>query len=135
MFSVVAEINNVFNILEEHNRIVLCQSAAEREEDELYDIDWKEGRDIQIRGDIVSFVERCDEELNKSLQHLDAHSTEYIERLKDEVDLYTLFMRVKKYYEKIKSPETIVRIQAMRMEHLYYKVCFLHCVAVIIMHV
>lgn len=41
-----------------------------------------EGSNIRVRGSILSLVERIDEEFIKMLQSVDAHSTDYIERLR-----------------------------------------------------
>ena len=40
---------------------------------------------IYVQGSIVAVVERLDEELNKALQQIDAHTTEYMDRLRSEM--------------------------------------------------
>lgn len=82
-----------------------------------------------IYGSIASYVERLDDEFTRSLQNSDPHSIEYIERLKDEGDLYKLLVRVQVYVEST-TPESIrgnsegeqlARIVSRRLEHIYYK--------------
>jgi len=45
---------------------------------------------VRIRGSIISFVDRLDDEFTKSLQNIDPHGTVYVDRLKDEKVLYHL---------------------------------------------
>ena len=47
-------------------------------------------KDVRIRGSIISFVDRLDDEFTKSLQNIDPHGTVYVDRLKDEKVLYHL---------------------------------------------
>ena len=54
-----------------------------------------------IFGSITSSIDRLDDELTKSLQHTDPHSTEYVERLKDESTIYNLIVRGQAYVESI----------------------------------
>lgn len=82
-----------------------------------------------ISGSITSYIERLDDEFTKSLQNTDPHSIEYIERLKDEADLYTLIVRAQVYVE-LTTPkevrnsvdgEQLARIVLRRLDHIYYK--------------
>ncbi len=36
---------------------------------------------VHIRGSVISFVDRLDDEFTKSLQNIDPHGTEYVDRL------------------------------------------------------
>lgn len=79
---------------------------------------------IQILGSIFAFVERLDDEFNKSLLNIDPHSSDYLLRLKDESKLYTLLIRVQLYLEKIyleKHCLALNRIILKRINHIYYK--------------
>lgn len=79
---------------------------------------------VRIRGSIISFVDRLDDEFTKSLQHIDPHGTEYVERLKDEKYLYMTITRAQAYYEKSKTrSESLTRVIMRRLEHIYSKVC------------
>lgn len=78
-------------------------------------------------GSITSLIERLDDEFTKALQNIDPHSTEYIERLKDESEIYKLIVRGQIYVESITSQEKkgnyhqLSRIILRRLEHIYYK--------------
>jgi len=76
-----------------------------------------------VRGSIVSFVDRLDDEFTRSLQNIDPHTTEYIDRLRDETGLYALIVRSQLYFEKINHTESLFQICMRRVEHLYYMVC------------
>lgn len=58
-----------------------------------------EGGVVAVRGSIISFVDRLDDEFTKHLQNLDPHSTEYLERLRDERLLYATIVRAQAYFE------------------------------------
>lgn len=79
---------------------------------------------VPILGSIFAFVERLDDEFNKSLLNTDPHSSDYLLRLKDETKLYTLLIRVQLYLEKVylgKHPLALNRIIIKRLNHIYYK--------------
>ncbi|UKZ79422.1 Translation initiation factor 3 subunit c [Trichoderma virens FT-333] len=87
-----------------------------------------ENKHIKVAGSIVSYVERLDDELHRSLQSIDPHTSEYIERLQDEGALYNVIFRGLLYYEALKKDETIEvpqdsvnRIVMRRLEHVYFK--------------
>ena len=48
---------------------------------------------LSVRGCILAVVERTEEEYGKVLQSLDAHSTEYVDRLKDEPRVCQIIIR------------------------------------------
>ncbi|TFK54399.1 eukaryotic translation initiation factor 3 subunit 8 [Heliocybe sulcata] len=76
---------------------------------------------VRIRGSIISFVDRLDDEFTKSLQNIDPHGTEYVDRLKDEKGLYSTICRAQAYYEKTKQEEPLARVIGRRLEHIYSK--------------
>ena len=79
---------------------------------------------VRIRGSIISFVDRLDDEFTKSLQNIDPHGTEYVERLKDEKFLYTTITLAQTYYEKATTQgDSLTRVIMRRLEHIYSKVC------------
>ncbi|KAK3595722.1 hypothetical protein CHS0354_025344 [Potamilus streckersoni] len=78
----------------------------------------------RIRGCVLTVVERMDEEFIKMLQACDAHSTEYVERLKDEKTIYEIIKRLQEYLEDRATTEEICRIYLHRIEHTYYKCDF-----------
>lgn len=92
---------------------------------------------IIVRGDVVTTFERFDDELFRAWQHTDAYTTEYVERLKDEVLLLDLASDVQAYFETAAEREEgkdncdevrlnalrsrAARVAARRITHLYYK--------------
>ncbi|KAI9455352.1 eukaryotic translation initiation factor 3 subunit 8 N-terminus-domain-containing protein [Lactarius psammicola] len=76
---------------------------------------------VRIRGSIISFVDRLDDEFARSLQNLDPHGTEYVDRLKDEKGLYCTICRAETLYEKKQLPEPLARVIMRRLEHIYSK--------------
>ena len=78
---------------------------------------------VRIRGSVISFVDRLDDEFTKSLQNIDPHGTEYVDRLKDEKGLYCTICRAQGLYEsREKQEEPLGRVIMRRLEHIYSKV-------------
>ncbi|KZS98532.1 eukaryotic translation initiation factor 3 subunit 8 [Sistotremastrum niveocremeum HHB9708] len=80
-----------------------------------------EGGLVRVRGSIISFVERLDDEFTKSLQNLDPHGTEYVDRLKDEKGLYETICRAEAYFELRSQSDPLSRVIMRRLEHIYSK--------------
>ncbi|KAI0335051.1 eukaryotic translation initiation factor 3 subunit 8 [Cubamyces sp. BRFM 1775] len=76
---------------------------------------------VRIRGSVISFVDRLDDEFTKSLQNIDPHGTEYVDRLKDEKVLYCTICRAQALYEKTKQEDPLARVIMRRLEHIYSK--------------
>jgi translation initiation factor 3 subunit C len=79
---------------------------------------------IRIRGSVISFIDRLDDEFTRSLQNIDPHGTEYIERLRDEKSLYQSICRAQCYFEKSNQENPLARVTSRRLEHIYSKVSF-----------
>ncbi|CAB3359522.1 Hypothetical predicted protein [Cloeon dipterum] len=75
----------------------------------------------QIRGCVLTVVERLDEEFVKLLKECDPHSNEYVQRLKDEIKVTQIIDKVQTYIEHQNKPAEICRIYLRKIEHLYYK--------------
>jgi hypothetical protein len=122
------EFGKLLQILENNSDIVVIENAEEWEDDEKLPT-ITPGEIFRIPGSIVSFVERLDDELTRSLQHIDPHTSEYIERLTDEARLYAQLVRTLIYVESMKKnpsldlpQEPLNRIVMRRLEHVYFKV-------------
>ncbi|KAI0779679.1 eukaryotic translation initiation factor 3 subunit 8 [Fomes fomentarius] len=76
---------------------------------------------VRIRGSVISFVDRLDDEFTKSLQNIDPHGTEYVDRLKDEKVLYSTICRAQALYEKSQQADPLGRVVMRRLEHIYSK--------------
>jgi translation initiation factor 3 subunit C len=84
--------------------------------------DDKENGVVRIRGSIISFVDRLDDEFTKSLQNIDPHGTEYVDRLRDEKGLYCTICRAQALYETTNQEDPLGRVILRRLEHIYSKV-------------
>jgi translation initiation factor 3 subunit C len=123
------EFSNLLQVLEENPEFVVVENAEEWEDDEKAPT-VTPGQKLKIPGSIVSYVERLDDELTRSLQHIDPHTAEYIDRLSDEGALYNNIVRTLLYAEEIKKDaqleapqDGLNRVVMRRLEHVYFKVC------------
>lgn len=122
------ELSLLLTVLGENPDYVVVENAEEWDDDEKPPT-LKEGEKyIKVPGSVVSYIERLDDELVRSLQSIDPHTSEYIERLQDEGDLYNIIFRGMLYYETIRKDESlnvpqdsINRIVMRRLEHVYFK--------------
>merc|ERR1719228_2705989 len=75
----------------------------------------------KVRGCVLTAVERLDEEFVKVLKGCDAHSNEYVERLKDEPKVVAILEKADKLVQKGGSASEICRIYLQRIDHVYFK--------------
>ena len=66
-------------------------------------------------------VERLNEEFYKVLKSCDAHSNEYVDRLKDEDRVMSILERAQGILEKSNTPSEMCRIYLQRVDHIYFK--------------
>jgi translation initiation factor 3 subunit C len=121
------EISRLLEVLENNKEIMVTETAEEWEDDEKLPT-ITPGEIFKVPGSVSSFVERLDDELTRVLQHVDPHTSEYIERLTDETALYSNLVRSQIYAERCKATtelkvgsENINRIVIRRLEHVYFK--------------
>ena len=76
---------------------------------------------FKVRGCFLTAVERLDEEFVKVLKGCDAHSNEYVDRLKDEPKLVEILEKADKLVQKGGSASEICRVYLKRIEHIYFK--------------
>ncbi|EMR11319.1 hypothetical protein PNEG_00348 [Pneumocystis murina B123] len=117
--SAEGDLRSLLELLENDFSYVVLEDAEEYDDDVVPIA--KSGEVIKIRGSIVSFVDKLDDELIRSLQNIDPHTTDYIDRLKDETELYSIIYRTQLYLERINAGDSISRIIMRRLEHIYYK--------------
>ncbi|KAM0800024.1 eukaryotic translation initiation factor 3 subunit 8 N-terminus-domain-containing protein [Usnea florida] len=121
------EFGKLLETLETNRNLVVVENAEEWDDDEKPPQP-AAGEKLKVPGSVVSVIERLDDELTRSLQHIDPHTAEYIERLQDEQALYTDILRALLYVENLKSDEKLGqsedaanRVVMRRLEHVYFK--------------
>eukprot|EP00124_Ichthyophonus_hoferi_P003121 Ihof_evm3s253 gene=Ihof_evmTU3s253 len=113
----VADYKRALILMEEHN---ILADTTMVDDDEVYVVDETHPR-LKIHGDIVSFLERVDDELTRSLQNVDPHTTEYVVRLRDEQVFMELAKMVRPYVEKNLASLSVCRVYLRIINHMYYK--------------
>lgn len=130
------QLNELLDILIKNKDHYIVSEVVKEEYDDLIERSPNqngEGDIIKIRGNVVSLVERLDDEFFKSLQNLDPHASEYVERLRDEKLVYDTLVRSIKLFEGYpeqggKGPDgetALGRVLLRRLEHIYSKVSLL----------
>ncbi|KAI5308655.1 Translation initiation factor 3 subunit c [Ascosphaera atra] len=122
------ELTKLITTLEANPQFIVTEAAEEWEDDEKQPT-VAPGETFRVSGSVVSVTERLDDELTRSLQNIDPHTAEYIERLSDEQSLYASIVRVLIYVEKVsrddstneQQKESVNRVAMRRLEHLYFK--------------
>jgi translation initiation factor 3 subunit C len=106
----------VIDILVKNPEISVGENIAE--ESELF-----VSPPYRVHGCILTLIERMDEEFTKMLQGCDAHSPEYIERLKDETRVCAIIEKLQDYLETNGRGNAgeLCRVYILRIDHLYYK--------------
>lgn len=119
------EFEDLLELLQKESNMFVIENAEEWEDDEKQP-NPAPGEILKIPGSIVSLVERLDDELTRSLQNIDPHTAEYIDRLVDESVLYKSIVRAMLYVEDLNKLETsqdsLNRVVMRRLEHVYFKV-------------
>ncbi|ORX71172.1 hypothetical protein DL89DRAFT_221993 [Linderina pennispora] len=111
-------LNQLLEVLEANPQIRVFETAELQDEES--DMGYK-GEPIELRGSIIAFVDRLDDEFTKSLQNIDPHTTDYVDRMRDDVPLYTTIVRAQLYFERASVMDSQCRIVLRRLEHLYYR--------------
>jgi len=116
------EVDQLIGIVTSNPAYSIEESTADY--DELLErtpADEKDGI-VRIRGSVISFVDRLDDEFTKSLQNIDPHGTEYVDRLKDEKFLYSTICRAQTFYQRSADHgDAVTRVIMRRLEHIYSK--------------
>lgn len=122
------ELAALFSVLEKNKDFIVIENAEEWDDDDKPPTLGEGEKHIKIPGSIVSYIERLDDELTRSLQAIDPHTSEYIDRLGDEGALYKIIFLGQLYYETLRKDETLEipqeslnRIVMRRLEHIYFK--------------
>lgn len=123
------EVDALINVLAAEPAYSVEEITPEYDESKERTPDQEQGGIVRIRGSIISFIDRLDDEFTKSLQNIDPHGTDYVERLRDEKGLYQTICLSQGFYEKTKQADPLSRVILRRLDHIYSKVCvyFFYC--------
>ncbi|KAJ2396362.1 Translation initiation factor 3 subunit c [Coemansia sp. RSA 2559] len=111
-------INALLSLLEANPQISILESAEAA--DDSNDFKYA-GEPVAVRGSMIAFIDRLDDEFTRSLQNIDPHTPEYVERMRDTVPLYVTIVRSQHYFERVALKDSMCRIVLRRLEHLYYR--------------
>ncbi|KAK3340043.1 eukaryotic translation initiation factor 3 subunit C [Neurospora tetraspora] len=122
------DLASLLEILEKEKDHVVVEGAEEWDDDDHLPTIPEGEKYLKVPGSVVSLIERLDDELTRSLQAIDPHTSEYIDRLTDEGSLYNIIFRGLLYYEHLRKDaslevpqESLNRIIQRRLDHVYYK--------------
>ncbi|POV93922.1 hypothetical protein PSTT_17119 [Puccinia striiformis] len=114
-------LDELLTLLSTETQYIVQEETVDYDDQEERAPDADPAQKLQVRGSIISLVDRLDDEFTKSLQNIDPHTSEYIERLKDEKELYCTIVRAQSYFERVELTTAIAKAVTRRLEHVYCK--------------
>ncbi|WFD32065.1 Translation initiation factor 3 subunit c [Malassezia sp. CBS 17886] len=127
------DLNQLLEVLANNQDYIILEETADYDDQvERRPNENGEGEFVPVRGSVISFLDRLEDEFMKSLQHIDPHTTEYVERLCDEKLLYQCIARGQSYFECVLARDLPANMAAVaseplrrsvmrRLEHIYSK--------------
>jgi translation initiation factor 3 subunit C len=116
------ELNELLSILLADKHYAVVEDPSLEYDENVERLPSPEEPIVKVRGSIISYVDRLDDEFTRSLQNIDPHGTEYVDRLKDEKPLYEMICRAQAHFER-NDQASLARVMMRRLEHIYSKVC------------
>jgi len=108
-------VEDLLAMLEEFGEAATTGELILEEQEQLEEAPFK------VRGCFLTAVERLNEEFVKVLKGCDAHSNEYVERLKDEPKVVRILEMAEKLVMRQGSADQVCRIYLQRIDHVYFK--------------
>merc|ERR1711874_831694 len=109
------EVEHLLKIVSEHEKDLIIGDGINDDSEQF------ETAPYRIRGCYLAVVERMNEEFHKVLKGCDAHSNEYVARLRDEDRVMEILEKAQKLLEKTKNSSEMCRIYLQRIDHIYFK--------------
>ncbi|CAN0854672.1 Eukaryotic translation initiation factor 3 subunit C [Linum grandiflorum] len=106
----------ILDILFQHRNITVDEKIEQEETESR-----EEQTHILMWGNLLGSLERINVEFFMSLQCIDPHTREYVDRLQDEPLLLVLAQNVQEYFERIGDFKAASKVALRRVELVYYK--------------
>jgi len=119
---IAANILTLLTLLRENPEIILHESEVPETLDDVgVQGENEDGEIAPVTANLLGFLERLDDELNKSYQSLDPSLNEYLQRLKDEAVILEVARGIEEYYKSKDDMKSVASAARRRVEHLYWR--------------
>jgi translation initiation factor 3 subunit C len=116
----ISNAERAMHIIETNKSLSVLEADEVTEDANNKEQEPKNDKIVKISGSFAIIFERLDDEFTKSLQHIDPHTQDYVNRLRDEVILLDLGERIYSFYKGSNSAKAS-SIALRFMEHLHHR--------------